>query len=234
VSPRSILLVLPFFVLACTGASPRMADSNDLPGLPDAARPRIRFEEGPGKRPPADGIRYRAVTRADFRAAEPPDALGPDAARMGAYTCGAVLAEEPIAIRIEPIGGRWVARAPDLVVYAEMDRSCSWWNEKLVDAQPPAYILQHEQIHFALFELAAREMQARGRALVADGDSAVAARDAFQNALQEMQREVGASLLRRSTDFDRDTSGVHEPDAQQRWYDRVHAELARSSQGGKR
>jgi hypothetical protein len=228
---HSILLALPLLVLACTGASPRMADSNDLPGLPDAARPRLRFVEGPGERPPADGIRYRAVTRADFRATEPPGALGPDAARMGAYTCGTVLADEPIAIRIEPIEGRWVARAPELVVYAEMDRSCSWWNEKLANAQPPAYILQHEQIHFALFELSAREMQARGRALVADGDSAVAARDAFQRALQEMQREVGAALLRRTTEFDRDTSGRHEPVAQQRWYDRVHAELA---QGGKR
>ncbi len=187
-------------------------------------RPSVRIDEK-GARRPADGIRYRAVTREDFRAAKPPAALGADAARMGAYTCGAVLAEEPIAIRIELEGGVWVARAGDLVVHAEMDRSCSWWNTKLEHAQPPAYILQHEQIHFALFELAARDMQARGRALVARGRSPEDARDEFQRALFAMQHEAGDALLRRTTEFDRDTSGVHEPVAQQRWYDLVHAEL---------
>lgn len=229
-SIRPILLAVPFLLLSCTGASPRARHSNDLPGLPDAARPRLRFDESGSQPPPADGIRYRPLTRADFRAAQPPADLGPDAMRMGAYTCGAVLADEPIAIEIAPEDGGWVARAPRLVAYAEMDRSCSWWNDELEHAQPAAYILQHEQIHFALFELAARDMQARGRALAVRGESAEAARDAFQQALFEMQREAGDALLQRTTDFDRDTSGVHQPVAQQRWYDRVHAELA---QGGK-
>jgi hypothetical protein len=39
-----------------------------------------------------------------------------------------------------------------------MNRDCSWWNEKAtMDA---AYVLEHEQIHFALTELGARSLSA--------------------------------------------------------------------------
>jgi len=34
-------------------------------------------------------------------------------------------------------------------------------------------------------------------------------------------------MTERNIDFDRDTSGRHDPELQQRWYDRVTAELSR-------
>lgn len=196
--------------------------------LPEYALPRAEAV-APGAVRPADAIRYRAITRSDFRATAPPKAIGAHAASMGAYTCGLIVPEEPIAIRIEPTDGGWVARAPALRVHAEMDRSCSWWNAALRDAQPERYLLQHEQIHFALFELAAHELAARGRALAIRGESVEAAHAAFGRALERLRDDVTRKLVARSTDFDRDTSGVHRPDVQQRWFERVTAELARGS-----
>ena len=210
---RSVLFAIPLLFFACGG-------------LPDYAMPQERAH-APGARASADSIRYRDLRRGDFKAKRPPAQYGAHAERMGAYTCGNIVAEEPIAIRIEPDGRRYVARAPTLEIHAEMDRRCSWWNAKLRDAQPPEYILQHEQIHFALFELAARDMQARGRAIAARGATVEAAHAAFQRALDRMREDATQAMLDRNADFDRDCSGVHDPRAQQRWYDRVRAELAR-------
>ena len=44
----------------------------------------------------------------------------------------------------------------DLRFRAQMDRKCSWWNPKDLGF-PQEYILEHEQIHFALCELGARD-----------------------------------------------------------------------------
>lgn len=194
------------------------------PALPDYAQPRVETLD-PSTQLPADTIAYRTLTRADFRATRPPAHVGEHAARMGAYTCGHLIPANPVQIRIEPEGGAFVAHAVDFDVHARMDRSCSWWNGAMQTEQSPAYVLQHEQIHFALFELAARDMARRGRALVARGATIEDARARFQRALDALQRDSASDLLRRNQDFDRDTSGVHRPDVQQRWFDRVSAEL---------
>lgn len=194
------------------------------PTLPDYAQPRVETLD-PSTQLPADTIAYRTLTRADFRATRPPAHVGEHAAQVGAYTCGHVIPANPVQIRVEPEGSGFVARAVGFDVHASMDRSCSWWNDAMQTEQSPAYILQHEQIHFALFELAAREMAARGRALVARGATIEAARARFQRALDALQRDSAADLLHRNQEFDRDTSGVHRPDVQQRWFDRVSAEL---------
>ena len=175
----------------------------------------------------ADTIAYRSLRRSDFRAKAPPAERSVDAEHMGAYTCGRLIPEEPIAIRIEPAGRGFVAHAPTLRVRGVMDRGCSWWNDELRSAQPAAYILQHEQIHFALIELAARGMETRGRALEARGATIEAAHAAFQHALDALHRDTATAVQRRSGELDRDTSGVYRPDVQQRWYDRVAAEIAR-------
>ena len=175
----------------------------------------------------SDEIAYRAIHQSDFRAKAPPAEGSVHAERMGAYTCGRVIPEAPIAIRIEPADHGFAARAPSFRVRGVMDRDCSWWNAALRNAQPPAYILQHEQIHFALIALAARDLEARGRALVERGATIEAAHAAFQRLLEDLQRDVAKKLQARSDAFDRDTSGVYAPDAQRRWLDRVTAELAR-------
>jgi len=175
----------------------------------------------------ADAIAYRTLRPSDFRAKAPPAEGGVHAERMGAYTCGRVIPEEPIAIRIEPSERGFAARAPTFRVRGVMDRDCSWWNAKLEHAQPPAYILQHEQIHFALIALAARDLERRGRGLVLRGATIEAAHAAFQQALDALHRDVARELEARSDAFDRDTSGVYAPAVQRRWLERVTGELAR-------
>ena len=53
--------------------------------------------------------------------------------------------------------GRVRARVHNLAFTAFMDRDCSWWNPQYTGL-PHEYILEHEQIHFALFEIAARRL----------------------------------------------------------------------------
>ena len=46
----------------------------------------------------------------------------------------------------------------------------AWWNDKIASEQP-AYVLEHEQIHFAIFELEARALNARAEAISRDMES---------------------------------------------------------------
>ncbi len=43
---------------------------------------------------------------------------------------------------------------------AEMERDCSWWNPGVRSRDEPR-ILEHEQMHFVLFEIAARHLNQR-------------------------------------------------------------------------
>jgi len=198
----------------------------DCARVPDYALPQVRNVDGPSA-VPSDSISYRALSREDFRATGPPARMAGYADRMAAYTCANVVPSLPIAIRVEPAGHGYVATAPEFEAHAEMDRGCSWWNDAIVTSQTPAYILQHEQIHFALIEIAARELRRRGRALRVHGESVEAAHAAFESQLEELRGEIADSILRRNTELDRDTSAVYDPNAQQRWYERVTGELRR-------
>jgi predicted secreted Zn-dependent protease len=91
----------------------------------------------------------------------------------------------------------------------------------------PSYILQHEQIHFAIAELAARDLTKRVRQLSATGDSPEQTAAALQRAIDGVFRDVMEQMTERNTNFDLDTSGRHDPERQQRWLDQVSGELAR-------
>jgi len=99
---------------------------------------------------------YRTLTRDDFQATTPPKGApkGAAAALIG-------------AVRVEPQSD-WVvklttasdstffeATARNLRFQAIMDPKTSWWREEL-DSISTAHVLQHEQIHFAISEIAAR------------------------------------------------------------------------------
>jgi hypothetical protein len=195
--------------------------------LPEHAQPRVELIDPTQAQAPRDGIAYRTLTRADFRAKSPPVEVAEHARTMGAYTCGVLIPPVPVQIRVEPDAGGFTARALDFEVKARMDPSCSWWNDSIETTQTDAYILQHEQIHFALFELGARDVTARGRALRTHGRTVPEAHAAFQRALDALQHDAAAALLHRNQDFDRDTSGVHRPEVQRRWLERVQGEFGR-------
>lgn len=198
--------------------------------LPDHAAPRGGIVD-PAEVDLSDTIAYRPLTRADFKAEAPPASFPAHAGRIGAATCAYILTTPDTRIRMQPAGGGNAYRAAfeRLGFHARMDRRCSWWNPKDVGL-PRDYVLEHEQIHFALFELEARRMEAsvpelRSR-LRATAPSAEEAGRQVEARLREHIRERIDAVVARSREFDEDTSMGHRPEAQRRWWERVRSELA--------
>lgn len=215
--------------LAC--AAPR--GSVGAQHLPDFARPsheRLSAEEANRAR---DTIYYRTLTRADFRGDHPPPQMARHRGKLGAATCGLIGTPGRTQIEVSenpgaPRNQRFRVEGRDFRFEATMDRDCSWWND---EADLPAwYVLEHEQIHFALFELETRRLNRifdeNPDAAIGYGGSKAAAQDAFNDAIEAELDAAMKRVLERSTHFDEDTSmGVHE--ARQRiWLDRILRELA--------
>lgn len=201
--------------------------------LPEHARPMIERTHPSDPRIASanvDPIPYRTLAREDFRASVPPRHLGEHAGTMGAFTCGWIAIGEngQVPMRIEPLpDGAFVARPEGRIeVTARMDRNCSWWNTKPDAPLDVTYTLQHEQIHFAIFEVAARESTRGLATLETRGATPEAAADAFNRKLEAAFEVISKRLVERSTDLDEATSIRHDPAAQQRWWERIESELS--------
>ena len=93
------------------------------------------------------------------------------------------------------------------------------------------YILEHEQIHFALFELEARRLNAevdRLNGLLKTTDSTLqGARQGVQSRLEDVLGESLRGVLARSRAFDEATSMGYRPEQQKVWLRRVESELSK-------
>lgn len=227
-SSRALALLL---LAVCACAQPRPpsvpAPGPEVRELPDYALPKVVVAD-PAQVAKQDGIAYRTLTRADFRADQPPFSVPTDGPQLGAYTCAYV--STPVNLKVDvrqsAPGEPFVARLPPASFHASMNRDCSWWNPAPVGL-PESYLLQHEQIHFAIVELVARDLARRGAALVATGSTPQDAGAELQRRLEALTRTAMEAAVERSKRFDLDTSGRHAPQQQQRWFDEVTAELAR-------
>ncbi len=196
------------------------------------ARPR---EFDPKLLETGDLIRYRDLSREDFLAADPPAEAAGLHGQLGAATCVFLTTHPNTAIRASSRGldqQRGVVRAQveNLGFLAYMDRECSWWNPAPM-ALPDDYILEHEQIHFALFEIAARRLNRRAETLTRQMETVSTSQ---QQALEEIHRQIDAEMQRiieevmaRSNDFDRETSRTYRRDRQNWWRQTVNLELER-------
>jgi len=195
--------------------------------LPDYALPKTQLVDAT-QLAHTDGVPYRQLTRADFRATTPPIDNARHAERMSAFTCANVVPQGELQMEVRQAqpGGEFVARPKQIAFLAKMDRNCSWWNPKQESAQL-AYVLQHEQIHFAIAEAGGRELTKRILAQSATGDSPEQAASALQRAIDGAVRDAMDEMSARNTEFDLATSGRREPVLQQRWYDQLSAELKR-------
>jgi len=217
---RAPSLLTGLFLLAC--ASPPAPSPGS--SLPDYARPRAQTLRPEDYRA-TDVTRYRSVTRDDFRASRPPVELGANARNMGAFTCVNVVPDGDPNVRFSLRGdGSQVARLDRASFHAEMDRSCSWWNEQ--GRLDPAYVLEHEQIHFALTEIEARKLTARIREVELVARDPQSATAEIQRIYDRLAREASEALVRDNTRFDEETSFRFAPDVQQRWLTTVEQELA--------
>jgi hypothetical protein len=202
--------------------------------LPEYAAPKGGVVEA-GKLDSTDVIGYRLLTRADFRGTHAPPEFAQVAERVGAATCGQVRTTSDTTFFIKwrqdtPSSEKqhWV-EVKKLSFMALMDRRCSWWNDKAA-ARAPAYVLEHEQIHFALYELGARKLNASvdaiKRDMTAEGDSQAEVEARAQRALNDALVKATEDLLERNRDFDEDTSLGYRPDRQRTWLQRVNEELS--------
>lgn len=199
-------------------------------GLPDFAAPKGGVID-PSKVDRSDTIRYRSLTKGDFRAEGPPAHLVEHAQKLGALTCANVITtpDTRVQIRQDLESGAYVARLLSLGFIAEMDRKCSWWNVEQKGTSDE-YVLQHEQIHFALAELAARRQNVRAQRMVAElevtASTAEEAQREIQDEVSSVVEEAMEELLEQNHAFDVDTSLEHNPEKQNEWFQRVMAELA--------
>ena len=222
--PRQLLLLVVAFVLlgACTS-------------LPEYAAPKlVAFDEIDTGR--VDSISYRQLQRSDFRGDEPPGSFDE---RMAAVTCAYI---EPLidseAIEIKNVLMQDGSKGYSITLHnmkfrALMDRECSWWNPA-VDELREEYILAHEQIHFALFEVAAREwteappLQMQFKA--EERDVMIGkVREQFERSFDERM----AGLMQQNYEFDRQTSVGYDPLKQQKWADKVKNLLEATAETGR-
>ncbi|MBT4502449.1 MAG: hypothetical protein HOC74_32245 [Gemmatimonadetes bacterium] len=181
----------------------------------------------------ARAIAYRPLRREDFRGEHPPKEFLYQMGSPGAVSCVFIRVDPDLQIAVRAVaaadgGELFVARLEQLSFRAEMDRGCSWWNDAS-GLESEVRMLQHEQIHFALFELAARELNqtARTRVRVWEyrADSRERAKAAGEQFLQGLLREAMREVGKRNADFDRETSFGRDWDRQQLWKKTVEAEL---------
>jgi hypothetical protein len=201
--------------------------------LPSYGRPQGELMN-PGTLDGEDLIEYRALTPGDFRGEKPVGEAAQHIDAMGAQTYAILRPDANVRIlitgRSEPDGDmRYSGKLGSVLHYrAQMDRKRSWWNPNLKEV-PEAYVLQHEQIHFAIAAIEAQNLNATSAALTAEmqaeGDSQEEVRRAIQAKLDEVMREALDRLIERNGKFDEDTSARYVPKKQDEWWRRVEAEL---------
>lgn len=198
--------------------------------LPDYAKPRMGNTmaghlEG-------EGIGYRTLTLEDFQASSLEQDLKTHKNSLNAHT--------RIIIRPTPSSKLRISRtrAFDKIVYwgefsslefeASMLPKYSWWNPR-VSKQKTAYVLQHEQIHFALMEIAARrmnrEVQQDASLFTVFGASFAEVEELMGQKVAEYIHQIIKGTMAQHTEFDKETSLFHDPVAQQRWYSEVERVL---------
>lgn len=199
--------------------------------LPDFASPHLStvpFDAG------LDFVEYRQLTLEDFKAQTPPAAIKGYEHRINAHTSVSLRPSTPIHYTISHPNqnfGVYKARLEQLWFKAVMLPAYSWWNPKL-HRNRTAYVLQHEQVHFALMEIAARrlneKLQHTNKQTFSGKERAVVQ----QQLLTTVQKTIDDSkteILKEHTRFDEDTSLEYNPRAQQDWYDNCQTELQRLS-----
>lgn len=175
-----------------------------------------------------DRIPYRELTPRDFLAAAPPPEMKKYAERMGAVTCAHVFTEPDPQYYIEQTPDGFHGAYNRLNFVARMDRTCSWWNPKKSHV-PEQYILQHEQIHFALAESAARRLNERAQDIVAklhpSGPTQNSVEKVLTGTVEDLMKKAMKDLMQRNLEFDQDTSNTYAPEKQQEWFETVMGEL---------
>ncbi len=214
-----LLLLLPVLIVGCVQ-------------LPKYAQPQFHAPVDKGLANRA-GFSYRQLDIKDFQA----ESLSPDYDQynhhIGAQSCISIRPSKDLKIRIVQSYYQnmlfYVGTILHLKFEAVFVPECSWWNPKLAKGRE-GYVLQHEQIHFALTEIFARKLTLEAnnevKGYLAIGRTVAESQEEIKKKLQTMAREAMKVSVEGHTDFDEDTSMFYDPRAQRRWLERVDVRLA--------
>jgi len=216
---RLLVLLLAGFLAGCAQ-------------LPEYARPQFH-DPGEGSTIGRDGFGYRLLKIDDFKAPSLPPEFSQYNHHINAHSCISIrpVAGTQALITQGISGGQpfYAGSLPQVSFEAIFVPTCSWWNPE-VKQKRKAYILQHEQIHFALAELAARRLTRDAREELRDylavDSSYRAVQEELSQKLQDLAHDAMEASFGEHTDFDEDTSLHYDPRAQRRWLEEVEERLA--------
>ncbi len=205
--------------------------------LPEYARPR-RIPSGETHKGTGPVFTYRPLKVEDFRAPSLPGDLSKHEKTIHAQavTSIRITPDSKFTVSGCPVLDRvnYCGRIDRLAFEAVMVPDGSWWNPKL-RGEMTSYVLQHEQIHFAITELAARKLTADARKWAPDF---TVVRQTPQEVIDEITRRVKSIIesgmsasQKRHEKFDEDTSLFHSPAWQAWWLETVEKELKQTGSG---
>jgi len=205
--------------------------------LPDYAKPRtIQIDEIHKIIP--TGFTYRQLTLEDFRATSLSENLSMHAKSINAQSATTIrmTADSDLSITPLPFSDQisYLGRINHLAFEAVMIPDNSWWSPKIKGAMI-GYVLQHEQIHFALTELAARKLTrdaqkwASNLSVIKDSPQQV-----YSEIIEQIKGMINSAMKanqKRHMRFDKDTSLFYNPSWQAWWLEMVEKELKRTESG---
>lgn len=200
--------------------------------LPEHAQPRLVF-------PPIDnltsreGFGYRQLDIKDFKATFLPADYRQYDHEIGAQSCISIRPSRDSKFNVVQSSYQnmlfYAGTISQLTFEAIFVPDCSWWNSKIAKSREQ-YVLQHEQIHFALAELAARkltdEINSEVKSYLAIGNTYNEVQKDIMEKLKILEQEAMEKSLEEHTDFDEDTSLFYDPRVQRRWLENVNVRLA--------
>jgi hypothetical protein len=213
-----------------SGGVPAPLGSVETEMLEDRLRELVLRDGGCLETPPDpslqdDWITHRALTRADFEAQERQDVESvvdvPDSEFAAYVAIRFVCIAQPRLS--EPQPGLFVAEVDDIEYLALLSRRLSWWNPEGLGHDE--WILRHEQLHFDVAELFAKELTrsapARRAQLRGTGANPPAAIEALQEIFSTHMREQRERFERFEVQYDRETRHGTDYPRQTEWYGRV-------------
>lgn len=178
---------------------------------------------------------YRPLKIEDFQAEALDRNSGGVIRHVEARSCISIQTAADTRIRSTATGqGITYAGTLDNVHYkAIFEPHCSWWNPNVAKARR-AYVLQHEQIHFALTELSARELNEKVRNFFEPktvfGQTAQEVEEKLRAQIRVASKEAIAMSSPDHTKFDEQTSFVYKPEKQSKWLEDVNRRLTATRQ----
>lgn len=224
VSRRAEVLLSTFLLVVALAGCTR---------LPDYATPQIASQPTEYK----SFIPYRILKQSDFKAQSLTGKALNKEKHLNARSNIQIrpVPSTQIIVRRSTIGGTpvFIGNVLGLKLQAVFIPEASWWSPFIPPKKTP-YVLQHEQIHFALMELTARKINQDIANTPPDfsaiGNTAEEAQTLATMKMKDFINGYNSEIIKEHTAFDKDASLFYAPKIQARWWQDVANRLSSSEQ----